>query len=359
MMKLFFDSQIFSWQKSGGISRYYSEVIPILINKLKCRVYIPIVFSRNIYSRKTTIFNRSLRFSLGNSVNILINKLVVVYRMLFCKYDIFHPTYYDPYFLNYVGNHSLVITVYDMIHEIYPEYFPRDKTTKWKKLLTDRADQIIAISQSTADDLVRIFNIDKEKINVVYLATSIHKLKKKKLRLPKKYLLYVGDRANYKNFDVLIKAMSEIMLNNASLHVVCIGGGKFTQTELSLFGMYQSRYHQMMLTDPQLAYSYSKAECLVITSLYEGFGLPLLEAMQCGCPVISSDTSSLPEVGGKAPIYFSPKDVKALVSCINVLTTNPKKRNEMIQAGYKQAKKFSWQKCATQTYNVYKKAMKN
>jgi glycosyltransferase involved in cell wall biosynthesis len=181
---------------------------------------------------------------------------------------------------------------------------------------------------------------------------------KKKTFSDKKYLLFVGRRAIYKNFNALLKAYSsseELMKN---FNIIQFGGNKFSKEEIELIKSLkidQSNIIHLNGNDKTLFDLYSNASALILPSLYEGFGLPILEAMSIGCPVVCSNTSSLPEVAGSAVKYFDPKNYEDIKEAIISVVFSSTYKNELIKLGYDQVKKFSWEKCAKDTLKIYKK----
>jgi glycosyltransferase involved in cell wall biosynthesis len=356
-MKILYDHQIFSWQYAGGISRYFYELIK---NIKKFKGFVgenSTLLSNNIYISKSS--SKPLKvlqniYIPGKTQLIkYIDKVYSIYKIKTGKYDIFHPTYYDDYFLDYIGSKPYVLTVYDMIHEIFPDNFSGDTTSIMKKKILLSAHKVIAISQSTKNDIIRLLNIKPEQITIIHLASSLNPKKYKKVSLPKKFILYVGDRGKYKNFSKVVEALKTLGSNVNDISLVCIGGGDFTKNETQLMGQFKHRCHYYNLTDMELVYAYKSAICLVFPSFYEGFGLPILEAMQCGCPVICSNTSSMPEVGGDSVAYFDPTKISDIKGKINMFLDNPTKRSEFAKKGLLRSKKFSWEKCANQTKNLY------
>jgi glycosyltransferase involved in cell wall biosynthesis len=274
-------------------------------------------------------------------------------------YDIFHPTYYDPYFLNILNNKPFVLTIHDMIHEIYPEMFSsKDETSKRKKLLAQKATRIIAISENTKKDIIKFFNIKEDKIEVIYHANSINPSESTddiNIDLPKKYILFVGSRGGYKNFNLFIEAISTLLVEDAELNVVCVGGGNFKEMEKEKFKKLNiaNKICQYSVNDDILAYLYQKAVAFVFPSLYEGFGIPILESFACGCPVICSKTSSLPEVAGDATIYFDPTDKLSMSNSIQKVIYNDDLKKQLVNKGTERVKKFTWEKTAKQTKKIY------
>jgi glycosyltransferase involved in cell wall biosynthesis len=277
-------------------------------------------------------------------------------------FDILHPTYYDKYFLEYTSK-PFVLTVYDMIHEIYTEYFSlQDPITKNKKILCDKASRIIAISEQTKQDLIDIFKIPEEKIDVTLLASdfgSVSLVKPIIQREMKKYILFVGNREGYKNFYFTVIALVDILLGDKNIELLCTGR-PFTKDEitfLSNFGVQDRVYNIYLNNDNELAWIYANAELFIFPSLYEGFGFPLLEAFANECPVVSSSGGSLPEVGGDAALYFNPKSTREIQDATANVLYNSATRTQLIGKGEKQLAKFTWDKCRTETVEVYKKVL--
>ena len=360
-MKILYDHQIFSSQKYGGISRYFYELINNFIKKGEI-VKISLKYSNNSYVNKIsnfkiTRFFKNFDFKGKRRVIHFINKIFSIQEMKKGDFDIFHPTYYDTYFLDYIGNKPYVLTIYDMTHEIFPEEFqPNDSTVVSKRLLAEKAVKIIAISENTKKDIMRIYGFSDKKVEVVYLANSLNnKNISPGMKLPKKYFLYVGGRYFYKNFKNFTLATFELIKKDRNLKIICVGGDKFTSAEINFFdkiGIKDSICHYPVVNDELLSCLYSNALAFVFPSLYEGFGIPILESFSCGCPVILSDTSSFPEVAGDAGIYFNPNDIDSIIIALNTVYDD-KKRESLINKGYERLKKFSWSKTAEETKRVY------
>lgn len=362
-MNILYDSQIFTAQIYGGISRYFCELISILSKDNTISVKLPIVTTNNHYLLNTELIkiNRLLHNKRFFGKTTLIKYSTDFYTkltLLIKSYDIFHPTYYDPYFLKYIGSKPFVVTVYDMIHELLPENFSiNDISREWKEATVKRASSIIAISENTKHDLIRLYGIDEKKISVIHLASSLNpgNASPAHFPLPSRYLLFVGERSGYKNFKLFVEAVSFLMHREADLNVICAGGGGFTNGEKELFVRLNlaDRILQYSVSDGVLATLYKNALAFVFPSLYEGFGIPVLEAFNCGCPAVLSNTSSLPEVGEEAARYFDPADAISMRCAIEQVIRDPELRKNLIKKGFERAKDFSWEKVARQTKDVY------
>lgn len=359
-MKVLYDHQIFTQQEYGGVSRYFYELMENYSSGSTVEPKLPLMFSNNHYLSAFTFrthkhFLKGFDFRGKMRILMLLNKRASVKALRRKDFDVFHPTYYDPYFLKYCSS-PFVLTVYDMIHERFPEYFPaRDNTSVRKRLLCSKADRIIAISQNTKKDLMEFFSIPESKISVVYLGNSLMPDAAAHINLPDKYILFVGDRRGYKSFLFFIESIREILAKNKELHVVCAGGGGWKREESVRFAQWgiEKQLIHISIKDSTLAYAYKNALFFVYPSLYEGFGIPVLEAFSCRCPVLLSNASSFPEVAGGAALYFEPGDSEDLRKSASRLLGDSELRNCLADRGENRLKFFSWDKCASQTAQVY------
>ncbi|MBU1680116.1 MAG: glycosyltransferase family 4 protein [Bacteroidetes bacterium] len=367
-MKILFDYEIFSLQKYGGISRYFYELMNQFYQDHDIEIVFPLYFSHNQYIQKTPFSNHitffpNIRFGLRNNVIKYLNRInhrQCIKTISLQNYDGFHPTFYSPYFLHLIKQKPFVITIHDMIHEIFPEYFSsNDKVSSNKKLLAEKSTKIIAVSENTKKDIIKFYGIPDDKISVIHHGCSFNKKsdesKLKLNNLPKKYLLFVGKRSLYKNFISFIKSIITLIHGFDDLHVVCAGGGKFTEEEIAVFRQnnINNRLHYYFITDSILANLYKNAIALVFPSIYEGFGMPILEAFFFGCPVALSNLSSFPEVAGKAGLYFNPFEKASIKDAVLKVIQDDKLRDDLKKEGYKQLEKYSWEKTAKATKKLY------
>jgi glycosyltransferase involved in cell wall biosynthesis len=365
-MKILFDHQVFTIQKYGGASQYFIELYSHLLTMDTIQPEISVAYSENWYYQE--LFHQSSilpdKINLGKYMNfgkyIIINKINEYNsknRITKGNFDIFHPTYYDPYFLKYLKTKPFVLTVYDMIHVLFPDMFKSNRISLQKKIVIDCATKIIAISENTRTDIIKFYDIDPNKIEVIPLATSLHKQNPdSSLNLPEKYILFVGNRWSYKNFNFFIHAISSLLYEEKDLFVICAGGDVFSDAELSLLGNLKIRrkvLHVTILNEGTLSELYKKATLFVFPSLYEGFGIPVLEAFSCCCPVAASNCSSLPEVGGDAVNYFDPYNSNSIKNVVEDIVHNKSLQDTLRIRGYQRLKLFSWEKTALKTKNVY------
>ena len=390
-MKILYDHQIFEEQKFGGISRYFYEVINALDKSDNIKIDISLKYSKNEYLKNSNFSDKAnddphtydkfipgldfkgkwnlynLHNKIRKSINIsLVNKLLSIESLKNQNFDIFHPTYYDDYFLPYLGDKPFVLTVYDMIHEIFPEYFSlSDRVSSKKRNLVKMAHKVVAISECTKRDLIRFFGVPAEKIVVTHLATSMNNLASTDNHLPlcallpKKYILFVGARTIYKNFYFFITSMRLLMEADHTLHIFCTGG-PFNKNENAFLEMngLADRVHQHAASDAELELLYQRALAFVFPSLYEGFGIPVLEAFSNACPVVLANTGSLPEIGGDAAVYFEPKNAQSVHDAMYEVLYKPGKRDELIARGSQRLQQFSWNKTVQQTETVYRELMR-
>jgi glycosyltransferase involved in cell wall biosynthesis len=358
-MRILFDYQIFSYQVKGGASRYFYEVYHRLPQYTDTSVECSVMLSVNDYMNEAGLV--SIRtspegFPLKNRVINAVNMLSSNIALSRNKFDVFHATYYKPYYLKRKIKQPVVVTCLDMIHE---KFVQSDQITITNKKATlTRADKIVAISHNTKKDLISIYQIPESKIDVIHLASSFEPPADNSQLIPRgeEYFLFVGTRDYYKNFPRFLKAVAPLLKQRPALRLLCIGGGQFTKDEQALIGelKLEDQVTQRTVNDTVLAGLYAGAIAFFFPSLYEGFGIPVLEAMRCKCPVIISNGGSLPEVGGDAALYFDPIDSESIYSAAEAILLKPELRNELVTKGLERAKEFSWDKTAALHHQLYR-----
>jgi glycosyltransferase involved in cell wall biosynthesis len=357
-MRIQYDHQAFTIQEYGGISRYFFELTKQLQDNPHVEISNSLLFSNNEYIKRNEII-RSVPFfkciTLQKKIETMIKLNEVKSKMTYKRgeFDLFHPTYYDTYYLKEKSKKPIVITFHDLIHEKFKQH---DLVTlSNKRRVLNRADRIIAVSQSSKNDLVEHFNIPAERIQVIHLASSITR-EEKTSGSHEDYFLYVGGRNDYKNFIFFVRAIAPLLIEHPHLFLYCSGGGKFTKEEHEQFRELKVGHKIKFYpgSDDTLQKLYSNALAFFFPSIYEGFGIPLLEAMNCGCPIGASQSSSLPEVAGEAALYFNPHNKESILSVAEMFINAPHIREALRQKGYLRAKEFSWQKTAAKTYDLYK-----
>lgn len=285
----------------------------------------------------------------------------------------FSPAHYTPRFCPV----PIVVTIHDVAYEYYPnEFLPKDlyKLKNWTAHAVNQTKKIIAVSDNTKKDIVKFYKVSENKINVIYNGyrnsqeTNSKKQTSSKFHPPvggpsSKYILYVGTIQPRKNLNTLIEAFAQFIKDKPDYKLVIAGkkGWKYENIFQMVADLHLS--HNIIFTgfvsNLELIQLYQKAECFVMPSLYEGFGIPVLEAMSYGCPVIASNTSSLPEVGGDACLYFDPHDKIDLRNKISQIVDDNRLREDLVKKGNARVKQFSWEKCGRETLSVLQNVASN
>lgn len=379
-MRVLLGHQIFDSQTVEGAARYFVELARHLLAE-GVEVQIAVRETNTVFLHESARWGRQVvplenakympapvwkvasRLGLDHYLSAnRVNRRLSLSALRTGSFDVFHPTYYDPYFLGALGERPFVLTVHDMIHELFPQYVKwGNPTSRWKKYLVERAAAVIAGSECTKKDLVGLWQVDPERIAVVHHGvgapfTSLGAASGE----VKKYIIFVGNRGRYKNFDCLLRAFPKIASQNPDLSVVCVGGGAFTDNETKkMVALGVAKFFwQTLASDEELASLYRGAQAFVFPSLYEGFGLPILEAFACGCPVVLSRASSFPEVAGEAAVYFNPQQPDDLSRVMNNLLSSLNHQAALRAAGRTRAARFTWQKTAQATLGVYEKSLR-
>ena len=222
---------------------------------------------------------------------------------------------------------------------------------------------IITISDFSRNDILKRYRINPAKVVRTYLSADSVTSRPHKYTLPhKKYLLYVGQQSDYKNIKRLIQAHQELLKKYPDLGLVLVGSlnesAKRNQSWANEHD-YKNITFTGFVSDEELSWLYINTQAYVFPSLMEGFGLPSLEAMTYGAPVVSSNATCLPEINGEAAHYFDPLDVSDMARAIDDVLSNDSLLKKLITNGKKQLKKYSWRETAKETFDVYKKALKN
>ncbi|MNL01560.1 D-inositol 3-phosphate glycosyltransferase [compost metagenome] len=241
-----------------------------------------------------------------------------------------------------------------MIHEAFREdILESADVMPAKKRIIQSADHIIAISEHTKKDIIKYLDIPEEKISVVYHGGAVTHGELKPLSLPTTYVLFVGSRSGYKSFDKFIRFSCEALIKN-NVSVFCAGGGPFTSTEKLLIQQLglSNLLFQKNVTDEELNYCYKHARLFIFPSIYEGFGLPILEAFACHCPVLLFNGSCFPEIARDSAYYFD--NFEDLPELLSKMLIDDVFRNKKIQMQNLRLLDFSWSKTAQQTSSVYK-----
>ena len=381
-LSVYMHPRAFWFLKFSGVSRYVCELAEGLVS-MGVDVHIPIKETINEYLLNASFFKKTSSETCDAPLHIrMMHRLLAqtplrekarrhelrhqglqAFRRR--KYDIIHPTHNNAVeLLPYIGQTPLVITVHDMTHELFSSCFPAsDPSSARKRIYAQRADRIIAISECTKNDLVRLFNISPDKIDVVHHGNSLLLPKNAdaiQLDIPERYVLFVGGRNGYKNFKRFAEAFAIAAAEDPQLHLICAGGGAFSEAELTHLQQLgiAERCLQRWVTDEELAVLYNRAQAFVYPSEYEGFGLPLLEAYECGAPVLCANASCFPEIAERGALYFNPLNIEEMAYTIRQTVQSPEQQAALKAAGRRRILDFSWQKTAEKTLETYLKVTK-
>ena len=367
MSTIAYDHQIFALQRYGGISRYFCEIaqrIPHL-SQLATKVVAPIHLNEYLASSEVSKIGlfRPASFRGAGRLYRLPNRIAAPFAMRGVNPDLVHWTYFAPF--KPPHGSKTVVTIYDMIHELFPDDFAKDSTSRDKQHCVENADHVICISDSTKEDLMRLFEVPSDKISVTHLGFSSAfrqavRGEANGASTARPYLLYVGHRRGYKGFSYALRAYASSNALRSEFDLVTFGGYPFDATEHALMRSLKLREGSVRResgTDESLAAAYRGARAFVYPSRYEGFGIPPLEAMASGCPVACSNTSSLPEVVGSAAELFAPDDVNALREALERVCFDEARRLDLIERGLQRSHLFSWDRCAQETASIYARLM--
>ncbi|NCS64429.1 MAG: glycosyltransferase family 4 protein [Thiomicrospira sp.] len=366
-MRIAYDYQTFVLQNYGGISRYFTCLAQGLIDlQQQVKIFAPLHRNRYVGALPLgTVIGREFVWfppKTKRTIQLLsaYNHTAAMKMIANWQPDIVHETYYSR-FSSAPKNYPTVITVYDMIHELfYNEFSARDNTSELKKTAVARADHVICISENSKQDLIRIFGTPASKISVILLGFDAfcdqRTVPVAESTNARPFLLYVGSRRRYKNFARFLKSVAASKKLLSDYDVIAFGGGEFSAVEMALIqslGFTFKQVRQITGNDALLGDYYSTASAFVYPSLYEGFGIPPLEAMAHQCPVIASNTSSMPEVIGDAAEFFNPFDVDEMCFAIEAVVYSESRMDDLRKKGLARLAHFSWKKCAQETLAVY------
>ncbi|RYD94243.1 MAG: glycosyltransferase family 1 protein [Sphingobacteriales bacterium] len=368
MKRILFDNQIFRKQPYGGISKYFTELLTGLKAHHVYKVLPKKFYSANVnlVTNNLTKLNRlrNAKFLPGRkSIERVIVKqeeLVTLDILQSGKFDVFHPTYFNPYFLdNLPAKKPLVVTVHDMIHENYysDHYEYLLDETYWKRRIIPRANHIIAVSEYTKQQVLKYFpDFDAAKISVVYHGINpypangdVH------TGLPEKYILFVGVRKHYKNFIWLARALAPYLLQH-NITLLCAGATPIDLYENEILQSLKLDKHVKQLplhNNENIGDLYSKALCFVFPSAEEGFGIPILEAFVSNCPVVLANSSCFPEIAGDAALYFDLTNKEEIVKQIDKIINEPGVKDDLVAKGQERAKLFTWEDTVAKHVEIY------
>ena len=357
---------MFSIQKFGGVTRYFCELIKNIPQEHQFNL--SLLLSDNHHLKEN--------YDLFKKINILpdknfkwkdliekkiyaLNRYYSNYCISANKFDLFHPTYYNTYFLSRLRK-PYILTVHDLIYFKFDDAFFKFKSSPTKEYMENaikNANRIIAISENTKKDLIEILNIDHEKIDVIYHGYN-KTIYGKTSKNYGKYILFVGQRSLYKNFITFAKAVGKLLNREKDIKVVCVGSPFNNEETANLAGLgILNQSIAINVDDVTLNDLYANALVFVYPSLYEGFGMPILEAFANNCPVCLSNASCFPEIAGNAGVFFDPKDHDSILNAIEKVIYDNDFAQEIIKAGQNRLNDFSWGKTAKETISSYTKTI--
>lgn len=375
-MKILYDYQAFSMQTFGGISNCFVQLIKNLPSSVSYSVAIN--ESNNIHlvnsdlvkvqkernsldsflfkgfpKRKKIYDTLSLVFPQSTSLGR--NRLSSIKALKAGDFDVFHPTFFSDYFVPYLNGKPFVLTVHDMIPELF--FSEKDFQVKKKKILCQKASHIIVVSEKTKRDLMEILNVPESKISVIYHGApeSNYEIESKPI-VDWKYILYVGNRKLYKGFMLMMNNLVPVLKRHQDLRIVCTGPS-FEKKEIKkLLDMgVKERVFHVSANDAELQNLYAHALCFIYPSLYEGFGIPILEAYKAQCPVLLNHSSCFPEIAQDAALYFhldnESSDLEQVMEKFLAWGDNDTKN--LLRRQFARLDEFSWEKSARKLANVY------
>jgi len=362
-MHILYDGLIYKLQTQGGISRYFRNLVEALPEDFS-----PIITGYRsdqvIYPEHPNLRKYFYPFANNKPKRIFepLGQYFLRLATAIAEFDLIHPTYYWSHTGQDLKSYGkpVVVTFHDMVHEIFSKQMdPLGQVAKVKLRAAQAADLIICISENTKQDILERYSVPENKLKVIYHATDLNEsMSYGPEAIPSRpYFLYVGSRnLNYKNFQILLKAFSKVLSSQADA-VLCVVGRPLNKSEqemansLKIGGAIEVFEN---VSDHHLAKLYRCSVAFVYPSLYEGFGIPLLEAMACGTPVIASKASCFPEIVGNASFLFNPNSPTDLADLLLLLLNHPLERERLISKGQQRVQEFTWEKAAEQTIKVYR-----
>jgi glycosyltransferase involved in cell wall biosynthesis len=359
-LRIVFGPEIWESQSFGGISTYFAQLILGLASQSEIELRVMAYSITNVELKK-----------LSEEIEI-----EIIPRKNFAKYlksnytasrvMIYHQTYYDAknmLLARYLGYKS-VVTVFDLIAELFPEKKktfskPRINNKRWSIRLSDK---VITISHATAKDLLGIYGTPSTKIQTIHLSSSnLIQNENQRVELPETFFLYVGKRLGYKNYSAVLHAIAKSARAGFKINLVTFGGGDWEQVTQKMISELQISDGVMHFRDDEVPLSklYKEATALIYPSHYEGFGLPILEAMSLKCPVIASDIPSTREIGQHFVTYFKSDDHDDLSKILINFQSGLLPNEETRAAAVSHAASFTWVQTARLTRNLYKTLSKD
>jgi len=366
-MKIIFNSTIFFNQRFGGISRYFINLAEYFEqNNIDFSIVSPIY--KNLYLNKLKKkFIKGVFFPRYPTPDFLVNLNNQIANRIIEKEnpDIIHDTYYSENLLKFKDK-KRVLTIHDLIHEKFPKYFGNDNSEKliMKKKIIHNSDFFICVSKKTKNDFLEYYKVPEDRVKVIYHGSDhLNNIDGKNINIEQKkpYILFIGAREKYKNFNLLAKAFSTSVFLKKNLEIICFGGGKFSKKELEFFIKLnlEENIRQISSDDKYLKSLYKNASLLIIPSSTEGFGIPLIEGMSMKCPILASNIEVFKEIGKNKVHYFQDNSCEDLTFMMEKIIFSKKFQENYLEDAFEESKKFKWSTCGSEVLSVYNKLIKN
>jgi len=333
-------------------------------------------YTNEVFSRITGIHLNRIEYPQIGSSSLIDGALKRTIYPMIVKHQVRdsaakHITNQDlAFLLNLIDLHPSIVTCYDLI----PVAYYNNHSLYWKMNLRGlrKADHIITISEFSKQEIIRLTGYSRDSISVIYPGVDpAHYFPKRDRSILSQYaisnhdyvIMYLGSEEPRKNISLILNAIYQLKKTRSNVKFLKVGGTQMGGDRRSLVKMIKDLHleNEVIFTgqvaESDLPKYYNAADLFVFPSYYEGFGLPPLEAMACGCPVIVADRTSLPEVVGDAGLLIDPDDEQAFAGAMALLHSDPEKREALISRGLEQASKFSWDVSARQTMDVYERVM--
>lgn len=379
-MKVLYDYQAFTYQKFGGVSKQaciFLKNMPedveyeialtesdnmnlreygLMANIKPCKHNYESFLKGISFPWKHKLYRGLEELGIYNTPTV-VGKRYSIEKLKEGKFDVFHPTFFDPYFVPFLNGKPFVLTVHDCIYEVLKE----EGTIKdniqihQREKLCPLASHIVVASENTKKDLMKYYDIPSEKITVIYrVAPESRERRSLPNIIGRPYILYIGVRGLHKGWAEMVTQISDFIRNN-DIILVC-SGANFTKDELDLLQRLgiSNKVISKLASSDEICSLYNNAEVFIYPSLYEGFGIPIVEGFAMGCPVLLNRRSSLPEIGGDAAAYFNLDDKHSLSEVLEKVVLTPSVQASMVQNGYERVRIFTPQNAVAKYCKVYK-----